>query len=37
LIAGTTYYYDVEVKKGATKIYTLLTGVINVTEDITVA
>jgi hypothetical protein len=34
---ATTYVYDVEIKSGTTKIYTLLTGTITVTEDITVA
>lgn len=36
LIAGTTYYYDVEISKsGGSVIHTLLTGTINVTADIT--
>jgi hypothetical protein len=37
LIAGTTYFYDVSVQKNddAEEIYTLLTGNINVTADIT--
>jgi hypothetical protein len=37
LVAGTTYYYDVSIqnKTNANEIYTLLTGTINVTEDIT--
>lgn len=45
LVAGTTYVYDVQIKKimsggedtvsGADKIYTLLTGNITVTADVT--
>jgi hypothetical protein len=39
LIPGTTYQYDVQVKKpvsgGADKIYTLLSGQISVTADVT--
>jgi hypothetical protein len=30
----TTYVYDVQVTNGSTKIYTLLTGSVSVTEDI---
>lgn len=35
LEAGTTYYYDVSIKKNAGEIYTLLTGTLSVTGDIT--
>lgn len=35
LSAGTTYVYDVEITNGTTKVYTLLTGNISVTEDVT--
>lgn len=39
LTAGQTYVYDVQIKKpvsgGADKIYTLLTGTVNVTADVT--
>ena len=38
LTAGTTYVYDVQIRQSATpydKIYTLLTGNISVTEDVT--
>lgn len=39
LTAGTTYVYDVQIKKGvsggADKIYTLLTGNVTVTADVT--
>lgn len=39
LAAGTTYVYDVQIKKpvsgGADKIHTLLTGNISVTADVT--
>ena len=35
LAAGTTYFYDVSVQKDAGEIYTLLTGTISVTGDIT--
>jgi hypothetical protein len=39
LTAGTTYVYDVQIKKpvsgGADKIYTLLTGNVSVTADVT--
>lgn len=35
LAAGTTYYYDVSIKKNAGEIYTLLTGTLSVTGDIT--
>jgi hypothetical protein len=34
LTAGTTYVYDVEVTNGSDKVYTLLTGNITVTEDV---
>lgn len=35
LVAGTTYVYDVQIDNGAGVIYTLLTGNITVTDDIT--
>jgi hypothetical protein len=35
LSAGTTYVYDVQIDNGAGIIYTLLTGSITVTDDIT--
>lgn len=35
LSAGTTYVYDVEITNGSTKVYTLLTGNVTVTEDVT--
>lgn len=35
LAAGTTYVYDVEITNGSTRVYTLLTGNITVTEDVT--
>lgn len=35
LEAGTTYVYDVQIDNGAGIIYTLLTGNITVTDDIT--
>lgn len=35
LAAGTTYVYDVQIDNGAGVIYTLLTGSITVTDDIT--
>jgi len=34
LIAGTTYVYDVQIDNGAGVIYTLLTGSITVTDDV---
>lgn len=34
LSSTTTYVYDVQVTNGSTKIYTLLTGSVSVTEDI---
>lgn len=34
LAAGTTYVYDVQIDNGAGVIYTLLTGSITVTDDI---
>jgi hypothetical protein len=35
LTAGTTYYYDVEVRKPADgTVYTLLTGTVSVTADV---
>jgi len=35
LEGGTTYVYDVQIDNGADVIYTLLTGTITVTDDIT--
>jgi hypothetical protein len=35
LVSGTTYFYDVSIKKNAGEIYTLLTGTLSVTGDIT--
>jgi hypothetical protein len=35
LVAGTTYVYDVEIQNGASIVYTLLTGSITITDDIT--
>jgi hypothetical protein len=35
LVGGTTYYYDVEIYNGSTLRYTLLTGEITVTDDVT--
>ena len=35
LSAGTTYFYDVQIDNGAGNIFTLLTGSITVTDDIT--
>lgn len=35
LVAGTTYVYDVQIDNGAGVIYTLLTGNITVTDDVT--
>jgi hypothetical protein len=35
LAAGTTYFYDVSIQKNAGEIYTLLTGTLSVTNDIT--
>jgi len=35
LIGGTTYVYDVQIDNGAGVIFTLLTGSITVTDDIT--
>jgi hypothetical protein len=34
LAAGTTYVYDVQIDNGANVIYTLLTGSITVTDDV---
>jgi len=34
LSAGTTYVYDVQINNGAGVIYTLLTGSITVTDDV---
>jgi hypothetical protein len=35
LIGGTTYVYDVQIDNGAGVVFTLLTGSITVTDDIT--
>jgi len=35
LVGGGTYYYDVEIFNGASLRYTLLTGEITVTDDVT--
>ena len=35
LVAGTTYVYDVQIDNGAGVIFTLLTGSITVTDDVT--
>ena len=35
LVGGSTYYYDVEIYNGAELRYTLLTGAITVTDDVT--
>jgi len=35
LAAGTTYVYDVQIDNGAGIVYTLLTGNITVTDDVT--
>jgi hypothetical protein len=35
LVGGSTYYYDVEIFNGAALRYTLLTGEITVTDDVT--
>ena len=40
LTAGTTYYYDVEIKKTALPynyVYTLLTGTVSITEQVTLS
>lgn len=34
LTAGTTYVYDVEISNGSDRVYTLLTGNITITEDV---
>jgi hypothetical protein len=34
LVAGTTYVYDVQIDNGAGVVYTLLTGSITVTDDV---
>lgn len=34
LDAGTTYVYDVEINNGSDRVYTLLTGNITITEDV---
>ena len=35
LVAGTTYYYDVQISNGTENVYTLLKGTISVTADVT--
>lgn len=35
LTPGTTYVYDVQISNGSTRVYTLLTGNITITEDVT--
>jgi hypothetical protein len=35
LVAGTTYYYDVQISNGVESVYTLLKGTISVTADVT--
>ena len=35
LVAGVTYYYDVQVTSGVSKVFTLLRGNILVTADVT--
>ena len=35
LTAGTTYVYDVQIENGASIVYTLLTGSVTVTDDVT--
>lgn len=35
LVAGTTYYYDVQISNGSELVYTLLKGTISVTADVT--
>ena len=35
LVAGTTYYYDVQISNGVEVVYTLLKGTISVTADVT--
>jgi hypothetical protein len=35
LVAGTTYYYDVQITNGVENVYTLLKGTISVTADVT--
>ena len=35
LVGGSTYYYDVEIFNSASLRYTLLTGAITVTDDVT--
>jgi hypothetical protein len=35
LVAGTTYYYDVQISNGSDKVYTLLKGTISVEADVT--
>lgn len=34
LTSGTTYVYDVQISNGSTRVYTLLTGNITITEDV---
>lgn len=35
LVAGTTYYYDVQIQNGVENVHTLLKGTISVTADVT--
>ena len=35
LVGGSTYYYDIEIFNGTSLRYTLLTGAITVTDDVT--
>jgi hypothetical protein len=35
LVAGTTYYYDVQISNGVENVHTLLKGTISVTADVT--
>jgi len=35
LTPGTTYVYDVQISDGSSRVYTLLTGNITITEDVT--
>jgi hypothetical protein len=34
LNSSTTYYYDVQITDGSTKVFTLLNGIITVTDDV---
>lgn len=35
LVAGTQYVYDVQISSGVNNVYTLLTGTLSVTADVT--